>query len=93
MEEILNASLAGGVIIGAPSGIFTNAAGSLCIGLFAGAVSCFGYTHLQKRLQDKIGLYDVCGIHNLHGIPGVLGGIFSAIAIASYSTSPINNIT
>jgi ammonia channel protein AmtB len=33
-----------------------------------------------------IGLYDTCGVHNLHGIPGILGGIWSAIIIAFYNT-------
>jgi hypothetical protein len=28
-------------------------------------------------------------VHNLHGIPGILGGIFSAIAIASYTSDPL----
>lgn len=51
MEDILNASLAGGVIIGGPAGIFTNAAGPLCIGLFGGIVSCIGYRFLQGILQ------------------------------------------
>ena len=40
-----------------------------------------------------IGLSDTCGVHNLHGIPGVLGGIFSAIAIASYESDPLTNAT
>ncbi len=34
-----------------------------------------------------------CGVHNLHGMPGVLGGIFSAIAIASYATDPLTDTT
>ncbi len=50
MEDILNASLAGGVIIGAPSGVFTNPAGALCIGLFGGVVSTLGYRYLQSKL-------------------------------------------
>ena len=93
MEDILNATLAGGVIIGAPSGIFTNPAAALCIGLFAGVVSTLGFRYLQGKLEQWIGLDDTCGIHNLHGIPGVLGGIFSAIAIASYSTDPLTDTT
>jgi len=93
MEDILNASLAGGVIIGAPSGIFTNPTGSLCIGLFGGVVSCLGFRYLSAKLNDWIGLDDSCGVHNLHGIPGVLGGIFSAIAIASYATDSLTDIT
>lgn len=91
MEDILNATLAGGVIIGAPSGVFSNPAGSLCIGIFGGIVSCLGYRYLQAKLQEWIGLHDTCGVHNLHGMPGVLGGIFSAIAIASYATDPLTD--
>jgi ammonium transporter Rh len=93
LEDILNASLAGGVIVGAPSGIFTNAAGPLCIGIFAGVVSGLGYEYLEQFIQDKFGIYDSCGVNNLHGIPGILGGIFSAIAIAAYSSSPVSDTT
>ena len=93
IEDILNASLAGGVAIGAPSGVFTNAAGPLCIGLFAGVISGLGFKYLQEFLTEKIGLDDSCGVHNLHGIPGILGGIFSAIAIAAYSSDAIKNPT
>lgn len=50
MEDILNATLAGGVIIGAPCGIFTNPAAALCIGLFGGIVSTLGFKYLQDKL-------------------------------------------
>ena len=30
-------------------------------------------------------LHDTCGVHNLHGIPGVLGGIISAVVVGFYS--------
>ena len=93
LEDILNASLAGGVIIGAPSGIFTNAAGPLCIGIFAGIISGLGYEYLEQFIQDKFGIYDSCGVNNLHGIPGILGGVFSAIAIAAYTSQPITDTT
>lgn len=93
IEDILNATLAGGVAIGASSSLFTNAAGPLCIGLFSGIISGFGYKYLQGMLQDKLGIYDSCGVHNLHGIPGIMGGIFSAIIIAAYSSDAINDPT
>lgn len=35
-------------------------------------------------------LMDTCGVHNLHGIPGLLGGILSSIAIAAYQSSPMD---
>ncbi len=90
MEDILNATLAGGVVVAAPSGLFTNPAASLTIGLLTGMISTFGYMYLTKYLTKKIGLIDTCGVHNLHGIPGILGGIFSSIAIAAYQSSPID---
>lgn len=89
MEEILNATLAGGVIIGSVSGLATNPAASLAIGIVGGVVSTFCFMNLTKFLEDNIGLHDTCGIHNLHGIPGVLGGIFSAIVIVAYQSDPL----
>lgn len=52
----------------------------------AGGLSIFGFKYLSSKLQLKFGLYDSCGIHNLHGLPGVFGGIVSAIIIAFYNS-------
>ena len=85
MEDILNASLAGGVAIGAPSGVVVNPAISLFIGIFAGIISTAGYIKLSKVIEDcPLGIHDTCGVNNLHGIPGILGGIISGIVIAGY---------
>lgn len=89
MEDILNASLAGGVIIGAGSGIITNPAASLTIGFLGGIISTFCFIKLTSFLDEKIGLNDTCGVNNLHGIPGILGGIASAIVIAAYQSDPL----
>lgn len=77
--------------IGAPSGILTNMAGALSIGLAAGIISTLGFKYISEALENLIGLSDTCGVHNLHGIPGLLGGILSAIAVASYATDPLEN--
>lgn len=86
MEDILNATLAGGVIIGSVSGLALNSTASLAIGLIGGVISTFCFMKLTAFLEEKIGLNDTCGIHNLHGIPGILGGIFSAIVVAAHQT-------
>jgi ammonium transporter Rh len=88
MDDILNATLAGGVAIGAPSGVVANAGIALLIGLIAGSISTLGYVRLQEILYNNIGLHDTCGVNNLHGIPGLLGGFISAMVVASYQTYP-----
>jgi ammonium transporter Rh len=79
MEIILNASLAGGVACGASADIIVQPFGAMLLGFVAGIVSSFGFAYLSHYLQHKIGLHDTCGVHNLHGMPGVIGGIVSAI--------------
>lgn len=82
MEIILNASLAGGVVMGANAGLIANAYGSMLAGFITGFVSAFGFGYLGPWLREKIYLHDTCGIHNLHGMPGFIGGILSAIMAA-----------
>lgn len=56
MEDILNATLAGGVAIGAPSGLIINTGASLAIGIIAGTVSTLGYIYLAGKLNSLLGL-------------------------------------
>lgn len=89
MEDIINATLAGGVAIGACSGVVANMGVSLTIGIIAGFLSNISYAKLLERLEHGfLGIHDTCGIHNLHGIPGLMGGFTSAMVIASYQTWP-----
>mmetsp|Transcript_84447 Transcript_84447/g.116677 ORF Transcript_84447/g.116677 Transcript_84447/m.116677 type:complete len:187 (+) Transcript_84447:581-1141(+) len=87
MEVVLNATLAGGVAIGSASDLVVSAAISILVGSFAGVISAMGFLHLGPYLQKSIGLHDTCGVHNLHGIPGVIGGIVGSIAVATTETS------
>jgi len=79
MEIVLNASIAGGVAVGANADIIVSPFGSMIIGFVSGTVSSFGYAYLSAFLRKAINLHDTCGVHNLHGMPGVIGGISSAI--------------
>jgi ammonium transporter Rh len=72
--DIANASLSGGVAIGATVANVTPG-WAMLIGLIAGAISVVGYTLIQPRLQKATGGVDTCGVHNLHGMPGVFGGL------------------
>ena len=92
MENILNATIAGGIIVGAPSTFIYRPGLALFIGVMGGAVSALCFHNLSPKLLDCIGLYDTCGIHNLHGIPGVMGCIWSAIVCGSYNSGFDQNI-
>jgi ammonium transporter Rh len=80
--DIANASLAGGVAIGATVAHVTPG-WSMLIGLAAGMISVVGYTIIQPRLQKATGGVDTCGVHNLHGMTGVLGGLIAVGLVAS----------
>jgi ammonium transporter Rh len=47
----------------------------MLIGIAAGALSVVGYAIIAPKFQNFIKGTDTCGIHNLHGMPGILGGI------------------
>ena len=80
MEDVLNATVAGGVSMGCVADVITNAWGSLIIGASAGTISIFGYRILSPWLHKHDILYDTCGVLNLHGLPGLFGGLVGAIA-------------
>lgn len=79
MEIMLNATLAGGVIIGAAADMIFSPGGALVIGVVGGLISTVGFSFLTKPLQRNVVLHDTCGVHNLHGMPGVAGGIIAAV--------------
>jgi ammonium transporter Rh len=78
--DVANAALAGGVAIGATCNIVP-APFAFGIGLVAGAVCVIGYAVVQPRLQRMFGIVDTCGVHNLHGMPGLLGGLAVVLVV------------
>lgn len=91
MEDFENATLAGGVAIGSFADFRLNLGGALAVGTVAGAVSVLGFRYLGPLLRRKIGLKDTCGVHNLHGIPGLIGGVGSIIAARTASREAYGN--
>lgn len=82
MVHIQNATLAGGVAVGTASNMAISPWGALLIGCSAGALSTVGYAYLTPFLTKYTKTHDTCGVNNLHGMPGILGGIAGAIAAA-----------
>lgn len=87
MEDILNATLAGGVVIGSACDVIIYPFTSLMCGFLAGILSTVGFKRITRFLEHNIGLFDTAGINNLHGMPGVLGGILSAIVVAGLDSN------
>jgi len=77
--DIQNATLAGGVTIGALANLNITPGFALLVGCGAGLLSTFGFSRVQAFLCDKLGLHDSCGINNLHGMPSILGAVLSII--------------
>ncbi|CAD5113067.1 DgyrCDS2262 [Dimorphilus gyrociliatus] len=90
MVHIQNAALAGGVAIGTTADLMLNGWGALLIGSLAGIVSTMGFEYLQPLLE-RIKLHDTCGVHNLHGVPGILAGIIGIIAAGVAKESDYGN--
>merc|ERR1712232_1206922 len=70
---IQNATLAGGVSIGATANL-VGPFGAIVVGSLAGLLSTWGFVK-GPFFSDG----DTCGISNLHGMPGIFGGIVSAL--------------
>ncbi|MEN6389186.1 MAG: ammonium transporter [Syntrophomonas sp.] len=78
IADIANAALAGGVAIGSICNM-TNPGYALLIGIAAGALSTTGFSIIAPRLERLIKGSDSCGVHNLHGMPGIFGGLTGII--------------
>jgi hypothetical protein len=55
---------------------------AILIGFCGGSLSAVGFRLIGPALSARINLQDTCGVHSLHGMPGVLGAIVSGIAAA-----------
>lgn len=80
--HIANATLAGGVAIGCSGRLVTSPGGAVVVGAIAGALSVFGYVHVSPLLENRMNLFDTCGVGNLHGLPSIVGGLASMVFVA-----------
>ncbi len=82
--DIANAALAGGVAIGATFDHATHLE-AMIIGLFAGAISTVGFAVFQEKQEKFHKIVDACGVSNLHGIPGIFGGLAAIVVVDGLS--------
>jgi ammonium transporter Rh len=90
-SDIANAALAGGVSVGATCNL-VSARGAFAIGLLAGAISVVGYVFVQPRIQSALNIVDTCGVHNLHGMPGLMGGLVAILIVPGIAKAQLIGI-
>jgi ammonium transporter Rh len=84
IADIANAALAGGVAIGATCDHATHMT-ALLIGLAAGAISTTGFAVIQEKQKKLLKAVDTCGVTNLHGLPGLFGGLAAIFVVPGLS--------
>ncbi|XP_020893447.1 ammonium transporter Rh type A isoform X1 [Exaiptasia diaphana] len=83
MVHIQNATLAGGVAMGTVCNMVLYPFGAVIVGSLAGVISTLGYAYLTAFFDNHLNIHDTCGVNNLHGMPGIIGGIVGAITTAN----------
>jgi len=91
IADMANAALAGGVAIGATCNLVTTPV-AFGIGLLAGALCVFGYVVIQPKVQALLKIVDTCGVHNLHGMPGLMGGLIAVFVVPGIARAQLTGI-
>ncbi|CAA98418.1 Ammonium transporter AmtB-like domain-containing protein [Caenorhabditis elegans] len=77
MIHIQSSTLAGGVAIGSSANAVLHPYHAVIVGVIAALLSVIGHAWISPRLERTFHLFDTCGVHNLHGMPGILAGLLS----------------
>ena len=84
--DIANAALAGGVAIGATCDHATHTE-AIIIGIIAGALSTVGFAIFKAKQERFHKIIDTCGVTNLHGLPGIFGGLAAIVVVDGIDAS------
>lgn len=72
MADIQNVTLAGGVTVGASVDMMISPVAAYALGIMGCTACFFGYKYLTPFLARRMKIQDQCGIHNLHGLTGLI---------------------
>ncbi|XP_038017869.1 ammonium transporter Rh type B isoform X2 [Motacilla alba alba] len=79
MVQIQDATLAGLAVMGMAGEMLATPFGALIAGFLAGLISLLGFRFLTPVLHSRLKIQDTCGVHNTHGLPGVLGALLGTL--------------
>ncbi|TKS71525.1 Rhesus blood group family type [Collichthys lucidus] len=81
MADIQNVTLAGGVTVGASVDMMISPVAAYALGVMGCTACFFGYKYLTPFMAQRLRIQDQCGIHNLHGLTGLISSIAGICAI------------
>jgi len=82
MIIVVNATLAGGVAMGASANLIDYPFCAMIVGFVAGMVAALGFAYMNDFFKKYLKLHDTQGVHFTHGLPGIIGGFVSTISCA-----------
>ncbi|NXS98999.1 RHBGB protein, partial [Jacana jacana] len=82
MVQIQDATLAGVAVMGMAGEMLVTPFGALTAGFLAGLIPPLGFRFLTPILCSRLKIQDTCGVHNVHGLPGLLGTLLGTLLAA-----------
>ncbi|NWW02823.1 RHBGB protein, partial [Oreocharis arfaki] len=79
MVQIQDATLAGMAVMGMAGEMLVTPFGALIAGFLAGLISLLGFRFFTPVLRSRLKIQDTCGVHNTHGLPGILGALLGTL--------------
>lgn len=81
IADVQNVTLAGGVTVGASVDMMISPAAAYALGMMGCTACMLGYKYLSPFLARRFRIQDQCGIHNLHGLTGLISCAAGIVAI------------
>ncbi|KAM6112568.1 LOW QUALITY PROTEIN: ammonium transporter Rh type B [Phoenicopterus ruber ruber] len=82
MVQIQDAALASVAVMGMAGDMLVTPFGALVAGFLAGLISSLGFRFLTPVLRSRLKTQDTCGVHHVHGLPGILGALLGTLLTA-----------
>uniref|UniRef100_H0YZ42 Rh family B glycoprotein n=1 Tax=Taeniopygia guttata TaxID=59729 RepID=H0YZ42_TAEGU len=79
MVQIQDATLAGTAVMGMAGEMLVTPFGALIAGFLVGLICPLGFRFFTPVLHSRLKIQDTCGVHNTHGLPGVLGALLGTL--------------
>ncbi|NWZ45084.1 RHBGB protein, partial [Brachypodius atriceps] len=79
MVQIQDATLAGMAVMGMAGEMLVTPFGALIAGFLVGLISSLGFRFFTPVLHSRLKIQDTCGVHNIHGLPGILGALLGTL--------------